>query len=219
MPEFRTRPDGTRYPLTPKKGAAGVVLAGAVLTGVMTAAGGGTGVDSVGAGLDSATARSANGDRASSRDAKRKRNETWERMALRELKEDVQQRLQCAVQSHGRVREFFLRTPCESLSQGLFVLGDSHANTMVISVMWVRMSSEEDAKHLKDLEDTYGSGDITPIGSQILQLGDLRFTGRYYGSRQNGSLVVVAETEPLQGRPSASLLKNAAKIAAVLPSP
>jgi hypothetical protein len=185
----------------------------------MTAAGGGTAVDSVGAGLDSATARSANGEQTSSRDSRRKRSETWERMALREIKEDIKQRLRCAVQSYGRVREFFLRTPCESLSQGLFVLGDAHGNTMVASVMWVQMSSEEDAKELKGLEDTYGSGDITPIGTEILQLGGLRFTGRYYGSRQNGSLLVIAETEPLQGRPSASFLKKVAKVAAVLPAP
>jgi hypothetical protein len=185
----------------------------------MTAASGGTAIESVGAGLDSATAHSANAERASSRNSKRKRSETWERMALREIKEDVKQRLQCAVQSYGQVREFFRRNPCDSLSQGLFVIGDAHGNTIVTSVMWVTMPSEQDAGKLKDLEDTYGSGDVTPIGTEILKLGDIRFTGRYYGSRQNGSLVVIAETEPLHGRPAERLLKNVAKAAAVLPAP
>src|SRR6185295_13531849 len=127
-----------------------------------------------------------NGERTSSRESRRRRSETWKRLALREIKDDFKQRLRCAVQSNGRVREFFLRTPCESLSQELFVLGDTHRNTLVASVMWVQMSSKEDAQELKALEDTNGSGDITPIGSEILQLGRLRFTGRYYASRQNG---------------------------------
>jgi hypothetical protein len=84
---------------------------------------------------------------------------------------------------------------------------------------WVKMSSEDEATHLKTLEDTYGTGDITPVATQVLGLGGIRFTGAHYASRRDGSLVVVSEAEPVRGTPSTTLLNNAPKVAAVLPPP
>ncbi len=216
-PNYYTDANGVVHPITSKKGkAAAVTLAGAALAGVMTAAGGGTAAESAGAALDSASARSAE---PRARQSERKRRESWDRLVLRELKQEVKDRLRCGVQSYGKVREFFLRTPCKSLSQGLFALADTHGNTVVLSVMWVTMSSDGDAKELKTLEDTYGSGDVTPVGTQVLGFGGIKFTGRYYASRQNDELVVIAETEPVKGRPSATLLKNVATAASILPAP
>ncbi|MFD1045002.1 hypothetical protein ACFQ1S_05030 [Kibdelosporangium lantanae] len=140
-------------------------------------------------------------------------------MALKEVKEKVKHDLRCAVQSHGQVQQFFLKHPCDKLDQLLFAVSDTKGNVVVGTVMWVKMSSDDDANDLKDLEDTYGSGDITPFGTEVLELGRLRFTGEHYQSRVDGSLVVVAETEPARGHPTEALLRNVVMIADVLPPP
>lgn len=213
MPEIRTRPDGTRYPITPKKGTAGVVVTAAVLAGAMAAAGGGTATESVGAALDSAVDQGANARTSNSQSE----SQTWQRLAIREIRTFAKNELRCAVQSYGKVQQFFLRTPCNSLSQKLFALGDAQGDIIALSVMWVKMSGSDDAARLKDLEDTYGTGDVTPFATEALQLGGLKFTGRHYASRRDGSLVAIAETEPARGRPSAKLLDDVAAVAVVLP--
>ena len=220
VPEFRTRPDGTRYPITSKGSAAGIVVAGAVIAGLMTAAGGGSATESVGSALDSAAEQKAKTGKSSNEDARKKdRAKTWERKALHEIRDTVEQDLRCAVQSYGQVQQFFLRTPCDSLDQMLLALGDAQGNVIAVSVMWVKMPSADEADQVKELEDTYGTGDVTPFATEALQLGGFKFTGQHYASRANGSMVVIAETEPVQGQTSAALLDDVAKLAVVLPPP
>jgi hypothetical protein len=187
----------------------------------MTAAGGGGATASVGAALDSATSAGAEAETTSGEDAARKGDDTeaWQRMAMKELKKAIKQRLRCGLQSTKQVQQFFLRTPCKSLDELLFALEDSQGNVIVVSVAWAKMSSGDDATQLKTLEDTYGTGDITPIATQVLELGGIHFTGAHYASRQDDSLVVVSEAEPVRGHPSTALLNDAPKVAAVLPPP
>lgn len=212
--------NGVTRPITKRK-ATGAVVAGAVMVGLMTAASGGGATASVGAALDSATSASADADTAKGQDAARRGDDAtaWRRMALKELKKTVEHRLRCGLQSTKQVQQFFFRTPCTSLDQLLFALEDAHGDVIVVSVAWVKMSSDDDATRLKALEDTYGTGDITPIATQVLQLAGIHFTGAHYASRQDGSLVVVSEAEAARGRPSTTLLDDAPKVAAVLPPP
>jgi hypothetical protein len=230
-PIFRTRKDGTVYPITPKKKkktAAGTVVAAAVLAGLMAAANGGDATASVGAALDAAVSQHAAADpdpvdaeTSSGEQAARRGDEkqAWQRLALKEIKKEVETRLRCPVQSYGQVRDYFLRTPCDSLRETLFALVDARGDITVVTVAWVRMSSEDDASGLKAVEDTYGTGDVTPFATEVLELGRFRLTGRHYASRQDGSLVVVSEAEPLRGHPSATVLADAPKVAAALPPP
>jgi hypothetical protein len=67
------------------------------------------------------------------------------------------------------------------------------------------------------VEDTYGSGDVTPFATEALGLVGFHFTGKHYKSRQDGSLVVIAEADPLRGQPSNNLLREVATVADVLP--
>lgn len=217
---FYTDENGVTRPITKRK-TAGAVIAGAIVAGLMTAAGGGGATASVGAALDSAASASADAQTADGQDAARKGDDAdaWRRMGLKELKKTIKRRLRCGLQSTRQVQQFFLRTPCTSLDELLFALDDSKDSMIVVSVAWVKMSSKDDATKLKTLEDIYGSGDITPIATQILGLGGIHFTGSHYASRQDGSLVVVSEAEPVRGRPSTTLLNDAPKVAAVLPPP
>lgn len=198
----------------------GGVFGAALLAGLMTAAGGGDLTSSVGAGLDTAVSQSTvDAETASSREAAKSGDETeaWRRMTVKEIKRDVRRELRCSVQSYGQVQQFFLRHPCDKLDQLLFAVSDSQGDVIVGSVMWVKMPSTAGAAQLTQVEDTYGTGDVTPFGTEVLELGGFRFTGKHYKSRSDGSLVVIAETEPLRGRPSNTLLKEVATVAAVLP--
>lgn len=85
--------------------------------------------------------------------------------------------------------------------------------------MWVTMPSRSEATKLKRVEDACGTGDVTPVGTQLLGLGGVRFTGKHYESRLAGSQLVITETEPLQGQPSDSVLDDVASIANLLPPP
>jgi hypothetical protein len=99
------------------------------------------------------------------------------------------------------------------------LLDDGAGNWIVVSVVWVKMSSTDDADRFKTLEDTFGTGDVTPIANQVLQVTGIHFTAQHYASRQDGSLVVITESEPVHGRPSTTLLNDVAKVAVVLPPP
>lgn len=188
----------------------------------MVAAGGGGTTSSVGAALDTAGQRAVHAKtmRKSQNAAKRgNERKAWERMGLKRVRNEVKRDLQCPAQSYGEVQEYFLRHPCKKLQQRLFVLADPEGNVIAVSLMWVTMSSRTDASGLKTVEDTYGTGDVTPVGTQLLGFGDFRFTGKHYESRQKGSQLVITETEPVRGHPSDSVLDDVATIANLLPAP
>ncbi|WP_344855611.1 hypothetical protein [Amycolatopsis ultiminotia] len=200
----------------------GGVFTAAVLATVVAAASGGDVVTSAGAGLDTATTKSvSDADTANSKKAARNgdRAKAWRRLALKEVGKEIKKDLRCAVQSFGQVQQYFLRHPCQKLDQLLFVVQDRNGNTIAGSVTWVKMPSAESAAQLRRLEDTYGSGDVTPFGTAVLEAGGFRFTGKHYRSRLDGKLAVIAETDPIKGRPSDAFLKQVADVADVLPPP
>jgi hypothetical protein len=187
--------------------------------GLVAAAGGATVTDSVGTALDTAVQQSAETRTANGKDSAAKGDDvrTWQRMAMREIKKVVRRQLRCAVQSHGQVQNFFTRTPCDSLNRALFEIGDGDGNVIALSVIWVKMPDAAETDRLKELEDTYGTGDITPFGTEALELAGVKFTAQHYASRADGALLVVAETEAVHGQPSDTLLNNVAAVASVLP--
>jgi hypothetical protein len=228
--EFRTRSDGVVYPLASKKkkgvgaGVAAVALGSAVAFGA-----GGTGGVAVGGAVDSAVgsatnsvigqtvrARTNNGKNAARNG---RRAEAWVRMGLKIAKNATDEQLRCALRSHGQVRKFFLDNPCSSLDRELIAIVDEHGNTFVVSIAWVRMPMTAQAEQLKRLADTYGTGNVSPIASTALGIGTVRFTGKYYDSRPDGNLVVIAESATATGRPDPDLLEGAAQVAAQLPPP
>lgn len=217
MPDFFTDEQGRVRPVRGKKG--GGFIAAAAVGLVISVAGssvGGVGADAGG----SVASKTLHARTTSSKDAARRghRDQAWRRMKLKRLKRTVKRSLRCAVRSFGQVQEFFLRTPCRSLRRVLLALGDGHGTVIAVALAWVRMPNAARAKRFKKLEDTYGTGDISPIaGEALAALGGVRFTGKHYWSRRSGSLTVVAETEPLTGHPTAELLKALAQVAAQLP--
>lgn len=188
----------------------------------MSAGGGGT-TASVGSSVESAAAQRGTQVKTtrSSRNAARKGNEgeAWKRMGLRRLRQEVRHDLSCAAQSYGEVQQYLLRHPCKKLQQRLFPVADGEGNVIAVSVMWVRMPSRTTASGLKRVEDEYGTGDVIPVGTQLLGFGGFRFTGEHYDSDQDGTLLTIAETEPVSGHPTDTLLDGVASIATALPPP
>jgi hypothetical protein len=224
--QFRTRPDGSRYPLTPKKGAGAAVTA-VVVGGAVAIGAGGAGGVAVGGAVDSAVGNATNRivgqavrarvNRAKSSARAGKRAEALARMGLKQLKKKVDEQFQCAIHSYGQVRQFFVDHPCESLKRELIAVVDDAGNTFLVSVSWVEMPSAGQANRLREIADTFGTGNVSPIASAALGLADVRYTGQFYDSRIDAGLVVIAESAVLTGRPDPDLLEGAAQVAAQLP--
>ncbi|MFL6145136.1 MAG: hypothetical protein ACJ72N_25130 [Labedaea sp.] len=143
--------------------------------------------------------------------------QAWQKMGMRELKKTVKQDISCLAHSHGKVREFFLRTPCTSLDRILLAVGDGQGNTMLVSVVWVGFRTKTQAADFKRVEDVPGSGDITPLGASLLTMTEIRFTGNHYKPRLDGKTLVIAETETATGHFGEDVLDAVADVAVYLP--
>lgn len=203
-------------------GGGGGTVAAAVLAGAIAVSGAGA-ATSTGTALDSAAAVQrihVNTTQAKTPASRGHEGEAWRRMALKPIKNPpVRRALQCVAHSHGKVREFFIHTPCRSLQRRLLALADEQGNIIVVSIAWVRMPSTSSAREFKRLIDIYGTGDVSPLAGELLGLGGIQFTGQHYDSRIARTFVVVAETEPAGGQPRPELLNGIAEVAALLPSP
>jgi PPE-repeat protein len=220
--------NGKRIPLTETGGggrsgtimAVGVIAAGAIgfggATGELSSALGSAGGASSSSVGQSISARKAEGRRAARKGSSA---DAWRRMGMRELKQTTKRDLRCVGASFGQVQQFFLHTPCTSLVRRLFAVGDDGGNSAAISIAWVGFRTRGQANNLKDLIDVYGTGDIKPLASSLLDLAEVTFTGRYYHADRKGSTLTIAEAETVAGRVDPELLKAMAEVAAELPRP
>ncbi len=211
----------------PGSGRADRVIAVAVTTGVVVAAGGGVGVGtslggaSTSQAVDAAAGKNIRAKKAEGKKAARKgdADEAWRRMGMRTLKKAVKQELKCVANSFGQVREFFARTPCKSLGRVLFGIGDDQGNSVVVSVAWVGFHTRGNAREFKRLDDVHGTGNVTPLASTLLGWADISFTGHHYQSRPDGKTTVIAEAAPATGHVSNEVLDAVADVAVLLPRP
>jgi hypothetical protein len=224
MPGFYTDPQGRVRPIRGK--GTGYVVAGVLALGVAASsggiasiggAGGAGGAAPAGGGTSSAQLRTRKSD---GQKAARKGDPdaAWQRMGLRQLRRTARQQAECLAVSFGEVREFFTRTRCTSLERVLFAVADGAGNVAAVSVVWVGLASGGDARKFHTLIDRHGSGDIRPLGSAVLDLADIRFTGLRYGSDRDGKRVTVAEAENATGNGfDHETLDAIAEVAALLP--
>ncbi|WP_207630567.1 MULTISPECIES: hypothetical protein [unclassified Actinopolyspora] len=229
MVRFRTRrKDGVVYPMEEgdgKRGKGGKIL-GASVAAMLVYSGGGLGTTSLGgvvgggesAGVsaaDSAVVRTVRQNLTASKRAARKgkRKRAWSRLRLRRGPRRPHEAAECAVLSHGGVRDFFLENPCRGLDRVQFPLTDANGGTVVVLVSWVRMPGRRRAREFRELIDVHGTGDIRPV------VPGTRFTGHHYDSQRRGSTVVVAEAEPAGGGAPEEVLETVPEVATKLPAP
>ncbi|MBW4718828.1 hypothetical protein [Saccharothrix obliqua] len=227
MPDFYTDSQGRRRPITPAKGGAGVVVAGALALGVFASGGvstvGGVAGEVAGevAGAGGGTSSSAlRAQRSQGRKAARKGDAdgAWRSMKVRQVRRTGRQQAECLAVSYGEVQQLFARTRCTSLERAVFALVDDAGSTAVVSVVWVVMADAGAARRLKTVMDKHGTGDIRPLGSAALEMADVEFTGLRYGSDRDGRAVTFAEAENAPGgRFDHDTLDALAEVAAYLP--
>jgi hypothetical protein len=144
-------------------------------------------------------------------------DDAWRGLKLRRVRKAAERAANCAVNSYGQVREFFLRNPCKSLDRTLFTLADPAGDTFVVSVSWVRMHRGNSVRRLKGLIDEDGTGSVTQLGAQLLREQGVRFTGTPFRSRTERNLLVVAEGAAVSGQPDPEFFAMVVDIAAQLP--
>ncbi|SEE00253.1 hypothetical protein SAMN04489729_6011 [Amycolatopsis lurida] len=195
---------------------------------VLVVAGGTTGAISIGGGatgsgtaVDSAFSRDLNTRKnAGKKSAKKGRaDEAWNRLGLRSIKKTLKSDVKCLAASTDKVREFLLRTPCESLTRSLLLVGDDRGNTAAISVVWVSFHDRADATAFERVERVHGNGDIKPLAPTALNLADVRFTGHHFDSCRDGRVVTVAEAEIMNGHLDNTDLDVLTEVAVWLPNP
>ncbi len=226
---FFTDKNGVVRPLNgknKKKGGGGTAVVAGVLAlglagygggGALVGSGGGAG----GAGAGSSRVADLRVRKADGQKSARKGDsaDAWRRMGVRELRREIRQQTECLTAAHGRVREFLARTPCTSLDRIIVAVGDAAGNSAVISVAWVGFRRAGDMRDFKAVIDVHGSGDVYPLGSSLLGLADIVFTGRNYGTDTQGASITVAEAETATGTVDPETLDALAEVAAHLPRP
>lgn len=200
-----------------------VAAAGAAVV----AAGGGGAIGSVSSAGSSATSAGSSsiGKNLLSRKADGKKSarggkvdEAWDRLGMRTLKKAARQHTECVSHSFGEVQRFLARTQCTSMDRMLFALGDGEG-TVVVSVVWVGFRTRAQATEFRSLMDEHGTGDIEPLGGELVDAAGIRFNGHNYDSQLNRTVLTIAETEALSGKFSADDLDAVAEVAALLPRP
>jgi hypothetical protein len=216
-PQFRTRPDGTRYPLTGKKSGAATTLGAAALVGsIALGSGGGAGLSGTATDVLSGAMR-AKVSKGKIEARKGQQSKAFGRLRLKSLRSRAERALDCALNSYGDVQQFFLRHPCRELDRLTVPVADGTGKSMLVAVYWVRMSSSGSARKLRSLADTDGTGNVTPLGGVGPRVGSVAFTGEYYDSKRRRTLVTIAEAAPLEGSPDDELLEAATQVAVELP--
>ncbi|MFD2474897.1 hypothetical protein [Amycolatopsis silviterrae] len=231
--KYRTLDDGTVIPIN-EGGGAKVFVAGVA---IVAAVGGGTaagvgGAASVGSGAAEALPGNLAGDVADSlpgrslktrkaeakKSAQRgRKDETFSRFKLKQLKQAAKHEIDCLLNSTDRVREYLAQHRCTSLDRNLFAVGDGHGNAAVISVARVGFPKKSDAEGCEKVEEVQGSGDIKPLAATLLRLADVTFSGHHFQSKVDGKTMVVAETETVAGHLDSDTLDALADVSVLFP--
>ncbi|EHR61008.1 hypothetical protein [Saccharomonospora cyanea] len=216
-----TLPDGRRVPVNRTKGR-GAPVALAVGTAVALGASGGIGGFSTVGGSSGGSATLSAAESAVVRNieshlprAKRMARQgnsqsAWKQLRMRKGPERHENAVECVSFTFGQVQRFFLTTPCRSLERWQYPVTDEAGNTMLVAVSKVTMRRTSQARRFRRLIDEHGTGDIHPIAPLV------PFTGHHYDSKTRGRSVVLAETEPLTGNPSAAVLQATAEAATAI---
>lgn len=103
----------------------------------------------------------------------------------------------CATNSYGQVREFFEEHPCTALHRSVVEVRDREGDVVLVPIASVEMPDEGQARDLKALLDSPGSGNITELSREQGRYRYVRYTGEAYASRRDGTVVTNAQAQPV----------------------
>lgn len=201
--QFRTRPDGSRYPITPKKVGVGGLAVTIGLTILVATDGLGAAAGPAGSAVSVEASLSV--------EQKARRSESRLRARLRPSSETTVQAASatedCASVAYGRTRVFLEETPCLTVQRAT-VKTEVDGVGVVVPIAWVRMGSAESARALDRLVRQPETGSITPLDDE------LELSGQHFASRVEADLVTLAEAEPSSLPLPDSVLDEIAEVAA-----
>jgi hypothetical protein len=125
--------------------------------------------------------------------------------------------LPCSAHAYGGVQQYLASHPCQALTRALYTATDSTGAKMLVAVSWTEMPTTAGAGELRALADRPGTGNIAELSRETPQFHSTKFTGRYYGSRVDGTMVIIGQAEPLTGAPTAESLLRGARASVTLP--
>ncbi|MQA10385.1 MAG: hypothetical protein GEU98_17875 [Pseudonocardiaceae bacterium] len=127
----------------------------------------------------------------------------------------------CTGHAYGKIRGFFARTDCQQLSRALYTTTKEGHKTLV-SVAVVEMRTAADAKRLKRLTDTDGTGNVADLvrEGKAPMPNAPEVSGGGYASRLAGRYVTIVESQAfdkaagdeLLGRISTNALRLAGQV-------
>lgn len=128
---------------------------------------------------------------------------TYTALALPDVRKD------CAKVSYGQVEDWFEDRPCEHVVRGLYSTKEDGARALV-SVAVVTMPDAEQAKELKTLTDTSGTGNVSDLqrDGSVPTPGAPRVAGGGYASNIVDNTVTVIESAFYDGHRDRSLLNE-----------
>lgn len=100
----------------------------------------------------------------------------------------------CAANAYGRAAEWFSDHPCGRVARGLYTTQVGQARALV-SVVLVTMPTPDEARQLKELTDTDGTGNVSDLirdGTVSLPDAPTVARGKYH-SRLDGNEVTIVE--------------------------
>lgn len=123
----------------------------------------------------------------------------------------------CGEHSYGQVQQYLRTNPCRSLFRVLLEAHDDQNHQMLVALSWTQMPDPATTDALYQLAHRDGTGNIAELSRELPAYSGVKFTGKYYDSRVDGTTVVIAEATPQAGDPPDALLKQAATTALGFP--
>ncbi len=77
----------------------------------------------------------------------------------------------------AKFREFFRTRPCSSLRRAQFEVRSRNGDVALVSIAWVEMPTEAEARQLRTLMDTGGTGNVTELSCERGRYRTVRYTG------------------------------------------
>lgn len=216
--KFRARPDGTPYPITPKKSKGGWVALAAAL-GVAL------GSSAIGVSASVGVSASTTGKPASSKTSSSGRGEIrvdeqltvrvtvrLRQRGMRVSFQDSSNESDCAAHAYGQVAEFLRAHPCIELHRAALEVGVTRTGVVLVAAAWVQMSDVGQAIALKALIDRPGSGNITELSRERGRYRSVRFTGHGYRSNRDGVVVGTVQVQPVLPGVPGELIADVARV-------
>ncbi|MDN5747604.1 MAG: hypothetical protein L0H64_03665, partial [Pseudonocardia sp.] len=174
-------------------------LAAFGLAVAVAAGGASTGVAGIGSGTTASSANSA-GSRGQARVNDRNSQAVQARLVAQGVRINARatdDSDNCVEHSHGQVQDYLRANPCVALHRSLFELRDRNGDVVLIAVAWVDMGDEATAREFHRLVDGSGTGNIVELSRERGRYRSVRFTGDFYASNRDGTVVVNAQAQPV----------------------